>query len=316
VFNFSIGISVFFIFVLLLNLIAPRFWCRYICPLGGLLALLSKISIFRRKVSKDCTSCGICEKVCRLGAIDGSNRSTPEECTVCMDCFAFCAGGHTSYRPAFSVHLSKENGITRREFLFSLAGTAAGVSLLNSELIKPAATNRLIRPPGVIDEESFLSRCIRCSSCMRVCPTGGLQPALFEAGLKSIGTPYLLPRIGHCEYNCNECGKVCPTSAIPKLTLEEKHKKPLGTAGINRSICLPWAHGIPCIVCEEMCPVPEKAIRVTEETVINAYGEETIVQKPRVIPELCIGCGVCENMCPVSGEAAIRVYKEHRTGVF
>ncbi len=310
-FNFSIGISIFFIIILLPNIIVPGFWCRYLCPLGGLLAIISKISIFRRKISSECTDCHACEKVCKLGAIDSSNESTPEECTVCMDCFVSCTDRYTFYKPDFNLHLSgmKNSGITRRDFLFSLAGTAIGISLLNSELIKPANTNRLIRPPGVNDESEFLSKCIRCSTCINICPTGGLQPALLEAGLKSIGTPFLLPRIGHCEYNCNACGYACPTSAIPPLTLEKKHKKVMGIASINRSLCMPWAHGIPCIVCEEVCPVPEKAIQVREELVINTYGEEVLVQKPRVLPELCIGCGICEYKCPLIGEAAIRVFK-------
>ena len=33
-----------------------------------------------------------------------------------------------------------------------------------------------VRPPGSLSEEEFLARCIRCSQCMKVCPTSGLQP--------------------------------------------------------------------------------------------------------------------------------------------
>jgi polyferredoxin len=47
--------------VIALNIFAPRFWCRYLCPLGGLLGLLSKFAFFRRKVLvQDCKSCALC----------------------------------------------------------------------------------------------------------------------------------------------------------------------------------------------------------------------------------------------------------------
>ena len=41
-----------FLGVIALNLFAPRFWCRYLCPLGGLLGLVSKFALFRRKSGK------------------------------------------------------------------------------------------------------------------------------------------------------------------------------------------------------------------------------------------------------------------------
>lgn len=37
-------------------------------------------------------------------------------------------------------------------------------------------------------------------------------------------------------------------------------------------------------------------------------GERILLQRPRVLRELCIGCGVCEFQCPMGGEAAVRVY--------
>jgi ferredoxin len=160
----------------------------------------------------------------------------------------------------------------------------------------------------VVDEDKFLSTCLRCSQCMKICPTTALQPALTEAGLEGLWTPIVVPRLGYCDYGCTACGQICPSGAIPKLALEEKRLLVMGTARIDRDRCLPWASATTCVVCEEMCPTPDKSIRLEEVTVIDDYGMELVVQRPSVLREVCIGCGICEEHCPLQGEAAIRVY--------
>ena len=60
-------------------------------------------------------------------------------------------------------------------------------------------------------------------------------------------------------------------------------------------------------MCEEHCPLPEKAIWLEEVTVLNARGSKVVVKQPHVNAELCIGCGICQDKCPVSDRAAIRV---------
>jgi ferredoxin len=82
----------------------------------------------------------------------------------------------------------------------------------------------------------------------------------------------------------------------------------IGQAYIDENRCIAWADATDCIVCEEMCPMPEKAIVLDEAEMLRGDGERVTVQRPRVIRERCIGCGICEYKCPVNGEAAIRVY--------
>ncbi|OGO05885.1 MAG: hypothetical protein A2Y60_04640 [Chloroflexi bacterium RBG_13_54_9] len=143
---------------------------------------------------------------------------------------------------------------------------------------------------------------------MRACPTSAIQPALTEAGLEGLWTPVLVPRLGYCDYSCNACGQVCPVQAIPSLNLEEKRRQVIGLAYIDQNRCIPWADHKDCIVCEEMCPVPDKAIKLERLEVRNGDGQMVTVQRPQVIRERCIGCGICEYKCPLNGEAAIRVY--------
>lgn len=143
---------------------------------------------------------------------------------------------------------------------------------------------------------------------MKVCPTNGLQPAFFESGLEGLWTPILYPRLGYCEYLCTLCGQVCPTGAIRRLPLEEKKKIKIGIAVISKDRCLPYALSVPCIVCEEVCPVSKKAIKLETVRIRNGKGDELVLKRPVVDTELCVGCGMCENKCPARERPAIEVF--------
>jgi ferredoxin len=317
VFSSSLLVAGLFFGILALNLLADRFWCRYLCPLGGLLGWLSKISILRPLIGRTCTGCTRCALLCKPGAIKTlpataeSSREVeimPAECTVCLDCLANCTKDGLGIGPVLKPAPAQEFDLSRRQFLQTIAVGAAGIVLLRTDLRLRTKNSRLIRPPGINDEDAFLSKCLRCSECMKVCPTTGLQPAQGEAGLEGLWTPTLMPRVGHCDYGCNACGQVCPSGAIPNLNLDQKRQAVIGTAIVNRDRCLPWASATPCIVCEEMCPTPEKSIRLEEFSVTNESGEIVTLQRPYVLRDLCIGCGICENHCPLEGDAAIQVY--------
>jgi MauM/NapG family ferredoxin protein len=188
-----------------------------------------------------------------------------------------------------------------------MGATVAGVALAGVEPITVRQPATLIRPPGAVSVD-FAALCSRCGACIRVCPTQGLQPSLFEGGIQHLFTPRLVPRLGYCSFSCNACGQVCPTGAIPLLALEDKQQTVLGLASINRDRCLPWAYNLPCIACEEACPVAEKAIWLEEVEVLDGEGEPRLLQRPQVHQALCTGCGICEFQCPMGGESAIRVY--------
>lgn len=298
-----------FAFILALNLFAPRFWCRYLCPLGALLGLLSKISIFRRQVSPDCKSCALCERVCPTGTIDPerSFASDPSECTMCLDCLDVCPRSSIAIAPGLHPAEWRPYDPGRRQALATFGLTIAGLAVVAADSHSRHTASLNIRPPGVI-ESKFLSQCVRCAQCIRVCPTQALQPALFESGLEGLWTPVIIPRLGYCDYACNACGQICPVEAIPPLGLDQKRTQVIGKAYIDQNRCIAWAQHQDCIVCEEMCPLPQKAISLQVEQRHRADGATIRIQLPQVDHQLCIGCGICEYKCPVIGEAAIRVY--------
>jgi len=143
---------------------------------------------------------------------------------------------------------------------------------------------------------------------MKVCPQNALYPSGFRDGFYSLYTPVLIPRLGYCEYNCSLCGQVCPTAAIPRLPLEQKQKAVIGRAVVDRNLCLPYAKKTPCLVCEEHCPIPEKAIKLESSVEKNGTGQLVTLGKPVVDERLCTGCGICEYVCPLEERAAIQIY--------
>lgn len=321
-FRGHIWIFMIFFGIIGLSVCARRFWCRYLCPFGALQGLVSGTALFRRTVDEaKCVHCGVCVRDCRMNAIAGDGILTAEsECIKCFECLKSCNYNAISfsftiprlftgrYKTSSPKSPSPPRGaVTRRGFVTSILASAILVPLFRLRADAKGASTYLIRPPGAMPEEDFTDRCIRCGECMKVCPTNGLHPVLTESGLEGIFTPRLIPRIGWCEKNCNLCTTICPTGAIGKVEIPAKETLIIGTACINRSLCIPWARGKECIVCEEMCPTATKSIILREETIITAEGRESRVKLPHVREDICIGCGICENKCPVPGNAAIRV---------
>ena len=270
-------IMVVFLTAVLLNLVIPRFYCRFVCPLGALFGVISRFAVWRigRKQS-DCTDCKLCEKSCE-GGCEPRGKIRISECVLCFNCLDGCRGELISYQtaPSYAGEITNPD-VSRRGFVISLAsGVLAVPAIRLSNKMGANWDHQVIRPPGSLAEAEFLKRCIKCGQCMRVCPTNVIQPGGLDGGLENLWTPILNNRIGSsgCQLNCTACGQVCPTAAIRPITLDEKLGRgdladagpiKIGTAFFDRNRCLPWAMDKPCIVCEENCPVSPKAIYTQE----------------------------------------------------
>jgi polyferredoxin len=320
-FTQGIFLGVLFLAILAMSLRVTRFWCRAICPLGALLGAVSRWSVLGlHKDPEACNNCNRCLLDCQGG--DDPIGSAPwrkSECLMCMNCVGSCPDHALGFRFFRKEKEVASPDLGRRRTLTGLAAGAVAVPLLRANTgLGKSRNERLLRPPGALDEPEFLSRCIRCGECMKVCPNNALQPALVEAGLEGLWSPTLVPRIGYCEPSCVLCSEVCPTGAIWQISPKEKgwvvgvgsaQNQPirLGTAFYDRGRCLPWAMATDCIVCEEWCPVSPKAIYVEEAEVVDSAGKTKTLKQPRVDPSRCVGCGACEYACPLQDRPAIYV---------
>ena len=315
---FGVYLSFSFLAVVLigLELWKPRFWCRHLCPQGALLALLAPYTLLNRKVSDACNDCTLCYRVCAMRAIpmDDYRHTNRGDCTLCLDCEPVCPkkaisfglgnlrsahqpGGEPAVASRQSIVSSLRPLLSRREVLGSAA--AGGLALALVPGIRGLPKRPIVRPPGALPEAEFVSTCIVCQECVRVCPTNGLQPALLEAGIGAVGTPYLAPRKGGCLLNrsCpNLCAKVCPVGAIVEI---DQAKMRVGLAKVERDRCLAWAQGVKCLVCVEACPT-DAATPHQGRVFVN--------------PQKCSGCGICEQACPVV-DSAIHVTLEQEVRV-
>jgi polyferredoxin len=303
------------------EVISRRFWCRNLCPLGAMLGVMSRFSVVRRLVANTCVACPMCMPKCKMGAIlDNPTQYQANECIYCYNCTQTCPTLSTRIVPTIRKEGYRSTlDLSRRRTVLAMgAGALVAVMARTNIAAKTAVDSKikvsdagLIRPPGSLPEEEFVDRCIRCSECMKVCPTGGLQPALTEAGLEGLWTPVLVPRIGECAQNCNLCSQVCSSHAIQRFEIDEKPHIYIGTAAIDRSLCIMWnfdecKSSKRCLVCDECC---------SYRAVYWQYVDD--IKRPFIDEHKCVGCGICENKCPIQPISAIRVFsygdQRHKT---
>jgi polyferredoxin len=101
--HFFTNISTFTLWVLIilvgLSILIRNFWCRYLCPYGALLGVLSFLSLFKiHRNDKTCTQCQKCTRTCPVDIKVHKTRCViSDECHACLKCVAVCPEEDTLY---------------------------------------------------------------------------------------------------------------------------------------------------------------------------------------------------------------------------
>lgn len=288
-----------------------RLFCNTICPVGTLLGLFSKFSVYQVAIDEaNCKSCQLCERECKAGCIDKENKVIDfSRCVSCFNCFNACHSNGIVYKNTFKEKpLAVESTDTdnRRVFIKSLFIYVTGLAGISLAQIKispkkkttiPVYKNFPVSPPGSKSIEHFTGSCTACHLCVSACPTQVLQPSFLEYGFLGMMQPRMDFHTSYCNYDCVICSEVCPTGAIQNILPEEKKLSQLGKAVFVKDNCIVYTEETACGACTEHCPT--KAVDMLEP--------HKNLKAPKLNNEICIGCGACEYACPTKPYKAIYV---------
>jgi len=309
-------VSLFFAFTFLaivffLSYKHGRLYCNSVCPVGTILGLISRYSLYKIKIDNDnCKGCGICERVCKANCIDMNKEDRKVDssrCVACFNCFDVCpsAGIHyvrnkkEKFIVAEKVDESKRNFVaTSLIYLIGLTSASlAQVKIVPKKLSKiPINKKNPVSPPGSKSIEFFKDRCTACHLCVTACPTQVLQPSYLEYGFLGMMQPTMDYNKSFCNFECKICTEICPTGALQSLNLDDKKLVQLGKVNFVQDNCIVYTENTECGACSEHCPT--KAVSMVPYKNLLA---------PKTNPDICIGCGACEYACPVKPYKAIYV---------
>jgi polyferredoxin len=312
-----------------------RTCCNTVCPVGTILGLVSRYSMFRFQVHEEnCNNCGLCALKCKASCIDSKKGVVDgSRCVTCFNCTEVCKQQALKYEFAW-VRKSSGNPLTkssdsvksdlssveqnkssmeafsnqsvspsRRRFLGTLgvtilaAGSHVWAQNMHIKTNKPWSRKNPLSPPGSHAVGHLNAHCTACHLCVAQCPSKVLKPSFLEYGPGGMMQPVMDFTHGFCNYDCTRCSHVCPNGALRPLTKEEKHATQMGYVVFVKTNCVVYTDETYCGACSEHCP--------TQAVSMVPYKNGLTI--PQVNTDICVGCGGCEYVCPAKPAKAIYV---------
>ncbi len=288
-----------------------RLWCNTLCPVGAILGLVSKWSLFGLRLTPaKCVACARCEKVCPSQCIDFQNgRVDHSRCTMCLQCMTACrksgiefgwlpghrgSAGHPSGRKARPIpnppacpesppHVASQPIIGRRGFVLAAATLAAagpdgeghgrGRGGNERGQGKGRGQGRSGRGEGDRQCDDLNQR-----TKQALMPPGAVDRARFT----SLCTA------------CQLCVARCPEQVLRPAVAENGWKgfwQPL--MDFDRSFC-----AYECKVCSDVCPTGALVPLTLEKKQITRAGMVHFFKCRCVVNVEGTSCGACAEHCP------------------
>jgi ferredoxin len=346
-----VGIGVFLPPLLIATLITilavwrGRLYCNTICPVGALLGLASKFSLWKLGIDeKACRKCGDCMRSCktqsinlRAGDIDFSR------CVTCYNCLSVCDEHGIKYRWQGIPFLPQRRRDTENTLIKKSTPEKNRLALLSSAPLRLRGENLLN-----LDRRNFITATAIGAFTIS---GGSLLASVANPDKKTDANGHdfihaVLPPgaqnldhfLSHCTA-CQLCVSACPSHVLESSFLEyaaiSGFMKPRLNA--DKSFC-----NINCTVCGEACPdhailpltkaekqttriglahvEPHECIIYKDGTSCGACAEHCPTAALQISPlagyhdpmpvvseQYCIGCGACQYACPSRPHKAIAI---------
>ena len=306
---FTLIIPVIVIVALLtLATVRGRIWCNSVCPVGTLLGLVSKVSLFRPVITPDvCNRCTKCLQKCKAECINiKAQKVDTTRCVGCFNCVSTCEKGAIRYRLSLPVRNSGKAMESDPEDMETVSKVAAsGLGPMAENVLRSESNGRpqdasrrsfvvqgvtaLAALTGVSawakdesdngsSDETEAARQLKMERKTPICPPGSLSLKHFT---------------GACTA-CHLCVSACPTGVLRPAFLE------YGIAGMdqprmdfNKSFC-----NQTCTKCGEICPTGAILPLTGEKKVTVQIGHVTFVAANCIVSKHETSCGSCAEHCP------------------
>lgn len=300
-----------------------RTWCNTVCPVGTVLGLFSRFSLFRPTFDDaKCTNCGLCEKGCKASCIDSANRRVDmSRCVTCFNCMEKCNFGAIGYRPTGFGSGKQGAGSGIAAGRSASAPVSGRKSASVSERTAGSSADGHVSSPTAeksskgVSRRSFLS----IAALFAAANTVKAQQLQVDGGLADIEakkrperkthvTPPGSTGAAHLKQHCTACQlcvSACPNHILVPSSRLDRLMQPEMT--FEKGFCRPE-----CTECAQVCPSGAIANITSAEKSAISVGQAFWIKENCVVNTENLTCTACQRHCPTEAIVLVALDPEDR----